>query len=104
MATFKSRPLAPEDAPDPARVYERAKPEAEAGMGRLEAVKGAPARGRDKMLEASSNQHRSRQLNSEDAINAAGGPVKVSGAPRRKTRHDLATEKRAARQRTRRKS
>jgi hypothetical protein len=103
MATFKSRPLSPAEAPDTARVYERAKPEAESGMGRLEGEKGTPTRGRDKMLEASSNKHRSRQLNSEDAINVAGGPVKVSNAPARKTRRDLATEKNAVRQRTQRK-
>jgi len=103
MATFKSRPLSPTEAPDPARVYERARPEAESGMGRLEGVKGTPTHGRDKMLEASSNKHRSRQLNSEDAVNTAGGPVKVPDAPQRKTRRDLATEKRAVRQRTQRK-
>lgn len=35
----KSRPLSKKEAPDTARVYERAKPEHEAGMGKLHTPK-----------------------------------------------------------------
>jgi hypothetical protein len=95
MPVEKNRPLSAEEAPDTARVYERARPEAEGGMGRLDNEKGTPTRGRDKMLDAAPNKHSSRQLNAEDSINATGGPVTSPRAPRRKTRDDLAGEKRA---------
>jgi hypothetical protein len=105
MPTDKNRPLSPQEAPDTARVYERARPEAEAGMGRLDAEKCAPARSRDKMLDAVSNKHPSRQLNADDSINAAGGPVHNSSvAPNRKTRRDVAAEKQSARQRAKKRS
>ena len=104
MPTYKNRPLTPQEAPDTARVYERARPEAEAGMGRLDAQKIAPARSRDKMLDAVSNKHPSRQLNADDSINAAGGPVQNSVAHPRKTRRDVAAEKQSARQRAKKRS
>jgi hypothetical protein len=104
MPAYKNRPLSPQEAPDTARVYERARPEAEAGMGRLDAEKRAPARSRDKMLDAVSNKHPSRQLNADDSINAAGGPVQNSAAHPRKTRRDVAAEKQSARQRAKKRS
>jgi hypothetical protein len=94
MPAEKNRPLSPEEAPDTARVYERARPEAECGMGRLDNEKGTPTRGRDKMLDAVSNKHASRQLNADDVINMAGGPVTSDRASQRKTRRDVADEKR----------
>lgn len=98
----KDRPLSPEEAPDTARVYERARPEAEGGMGRLDNEKGTPVRGRDRMLDAVSNKHNLRQINADDAINAAGGPIIDPIATPRKTRHDIAVEK-STRRRKRRK-
>jgi hypothetical protein len=95
MPAEKDRPLSPEEAPDTARVYERARPEAEGGMGRLDNEKGTPTRGRDKMLDAISNKHVSHQLNAEDSIDATTGPVASPHTARRKTRSDLAGEKRA---------
>lgn len=53
-------------APDPARVYERAKPEAEGGMGRLHADKAPPAKQEDKMHQAVKNRQKNKQINAED--------------------------------------
>src|ERR1700684_3020872 len=94
MPAQKHRPLSAEEAPDTARVYERARPEAEGGMGQLDNEKGTPTRGRDKMLDAAPNKHSSHHLNAEDSINAAGGPVTSPHALRRKTRDDVAGKKR----------
>lgn len=60
------RPLTAENAPDTARVYERAKPELEAGMGRLDNNKGTPADHTDHMSDAVSNKQALRQINAED--------------------------------------
>ena len=60
MPAEKDRPLSPEEAPDTARVYERARPEAEGGMGRLDNEKGTPTRGRNRMLDAAPNAAFSR--------------------------------------------
>jgi hypothetical protein len=95
MQMARNRPLEPAEAPDTARVYERARPEAEGGMGRLDNEKGTPTRGRDRMLDAISNKHKPRQLNADDEVNLAGGPVIDPVGGRRKTRRDIADEKRA---------
>lgn len=60
------RPASEELAPDPASAYERAKPEKEAGMGRLDNNKAIPARSRDKMEEAVPNKQDLRQINAEE--------------------------------------
>ena len=99
MPATNNRPLSPEEAPDTARVYERARPEAEGGMGRLDNEKGTPTRGRDKILEAAPNKHSSRQINADDSLNTTGGPVPDPTPHRRKTRHDIAAEKRATHRR-----
>jgi hypothetical protein len=54
------------NAPDTARVYERAKPEAESGMGRLDNNKGTPANHADHMADAVPNKQPPRQINAED--------------------------------------
>ena len=61
--------------PDPARSYERAKPEKEAGMGRMDDVtKGAtPTNRPDHPERAADNAHPPRQLNAEDAVDARAG-------------------------------
>jgi len=53
-------------APDPARVYERAKPEAESGMGRLDNNKATPTKREDKIHHAVKNRQKNRQINAED--------------------------------------
>lgn len=63
--------------PDPARSYERARPEEEAGMGRLDNNKATPARGGDPIKDAVSNRHASRQLNSQDVVNEREEPKPV---------------------------
>lgn len=55
-----------DQAPDPARSYERAKPEAESGMGRLDNNTNAtPTKRSDKMEQAVTHRQSSRQINSE---------------------------------------
>ncbi len=62
------RPSSNEEAPDPAVTYERAKPEREAGMGSLKAVKNPPrSEVGDKMEEAVPNrQAGDRQINAQE--------------------------------------
>ena len=51
--------------PDPARSYERAKPEDEAGMGRLNNNQGTPIDEPDRMPETVQNAQPERQINAE---------------------------------------
>ena len=63
-------------APDPATSYERAKPEKEAGMGRLDNNPGTPAKSPDRIESAVKQKQPLRQLNADDVVNAAdGGPA-----------------------------
>ncbi len=63
----QSTPANRKDAQDPARTYERAKPEAEAGMGSLEGLPGAtPTPRPDKVQDAVPNRHPDRQVNADD--------------------------------------
>ena len=55
-----------EQVPDTARVYERAKPEKEAGMGRLDNNKATPANRADPMEDAVANKQVPRQVNAQD--------------------------------------
>jgi hypothetical protein len=57
-------------APDPATSYERAKPEREAGMGRLDNNRGTPTNSPDRMEQAVTPRQPSRQLNADDVVNA----------------------------------
>ena len=66
-------PIPDELAPDPARTYERAKPEKEAGMGRLDNNSGTPTCSPDCIEESVRQKQGSRQLNADDVINAADG-------------------------------
>lgn len=64
------RPIAPEHAPDTARTYERAKPEKEAGMGRLDNnTRATPAKSPDQMEDAVTHRQANRQINSDDVVN-----------------------------------
>lgn len=70
------RPASPAQAPDTARVYERAQPAKEAGMGRLDNNKSTPERCDDKMEHAVGNKQPNRQINAEDVLNErAGNPA-----------------------------
>jgi hypothetical protein len=67
------RPVSPAQAPDTARVYERAQPAKEAGMGRLDNKNSVPAQGDDKMEHAVKNRQANRQINAEDVVNQRAG-------------------------------
>jgi hypothetical protein len=72
----QNRPASPLHAPDPATNYERAKPEKEAGMGRLDSPIGRaiPHDDPDEMDRSVSNvQPGDRQLNAHDDPGGTGG-------------------------------
>ncbi len=85
------RPASEELAPDPARAYERAQPEKESGMGRLDNNKATPARSPDKIEEAVPNKQNLRQINAEDVederrtrpLDEANNPDQASGEDKR---------------------
>jgi hypothetical protein len=54
--------------PDPARSYERARPEDEAGMGRLETNPFVPEKRADKVDQAVTNRQGARQINAQDVV------------------------------------
>ena len=58
--------MAEQHAPDPARSYERAKPEAESGLGRLDNNEATPADEPNRQDQAVRNAHSSRQINSHE--------------------------------------
>ena len=65
----QSTPADRSQAPDPARSYERAKPEAESGMGRLDNNTNAtPQRSPDRTPDAVTNQQDPRQVNAHDVV------------------------------------
>ncbi|HSU65557.1 MAG TPA: hypothetical protein VLJ39_01670 [Tepidisphaeraceae bacterium] len=64
------RPASPAQAPDPASSYERAKPEKEAGAGRMDNNVGTPARSADKSEQAVTQKQDLRQLNAQDVTSA----------------------------------
>lgn len=66
----QNRPASKELAPDTATTYERAKPEKEAGMGRLDNNRGTPTDSRDQIEQAVKNkQNPENQVNAEDVVN-----------------------------------
>ncbi len=71
----KNRPLSSNEAPDPARIYERAKPEAEAGMGRMDNNPGTPTSRPDQADKAVHKTVPSRHLSAHDVVNPTGGAV-----------------------------
>jgi hypothetical protein len=75
MAEKPNRPrrLSRKNAPDPATVYERAKPEKEAGMGRLDNNPFKEEPSEDKMEHAVSHRQGLRQINAEDVVNERAG-------------------------------
>lgn len=88
------RPASEELAPDPARAYERAQPEKESGMGRLDNNKAIPARSRDKIEEAVPNKQDLRQINAEETeddrrareLNAPNNPDQEAGEDKHRGR------------------
>ena len=73
MAAEQNRPASPEQAPDPANNYERAHPETEAGMGRLDNNKAVPEASPDRQQQAVTNkQDPRRQINAQDTNDVRG--------------------------------
>ena len=68
-----NRPLTEKNAPDPSTVYERAKPEQEAGMGRMDNNNNAtPTNRPDAMEKAIGNkQNPENQVNAEDIVDGS---------------------------------
>lgn len=71
MAAQQNDRRSDELAPDPATSYERAKPEKEAGMGRLDNNPGTPAKSPDRIEKAVKHKQPLRQINADDVVNAA---------------------------------
>lgn len=67
------RPASPAQAPDTARSYERAQPEKEGGMGRLDNNKATPERSDECAEQAVTHRQPNRQLNSEDVVDQRAG-------------------------------
>lgn len=65
-----------QQVPDPARSYERAKPQAESGMGRLDNNQATPTNRPDRIEKPVKNRQSSHQVNAEDVVNerAAADP------------------------------
>ena len=76
------RPASRKQAPDPATSYERAKPDKEAGMGRLDNNQATPEQCPDRIDQAVKNKQPPRQLNAHEVLNekarrsAAGRKIK----------------------------
>src|SRR5437588_4608416 len=66
VMAVQTRPDPAQSAPDPARIYERASPETEAGMGRLDNNKGTPERSPDQIEQAVTHKQEPRQLNAHE--------------------------------------
>src|SRR5947207_7461031 len=63
----ENRPASKQQAPDPATAYERAKPEKEAGMGRMDNNEAVPSADADRPGDAVKNkQDGARQINAHD--------------------------------------
>jgi len=62
------RPASKRQAPDPACAYERAKPDKEAGMGRLDNNDAIPANSPDRVPQAVKNKQPLRQINAHDVV------------------------------------
>lgn len=100
----RKRSLVERDAPDPARTYERARPEAESLNGRLDREESTPAKCPDRIDDAAANKQALRQLNADDVVNAEGGPIPETdpAAVHRVTRRELAEQRRGQHRRRRR--
>jgi hypothetical protein len=69
MANEQMRPASKEKAPEPSNVYERAHPENESGMGRMDNNKFVPSPHADSLESSVTHkQDGTRQLNAEDVI------------------------------------
>ena len=77
--SFMEVPMA-DRVPDPSRSYERAKPEAESGMGRLDNNKSTPTNQPDRPHQAVKNRQEPRQVNAHE-VNDANRSNKPGSPP-----------------------
>src|SRR5258706_5191215 len=86
------RPASPQGAPDPARSYERAKPEAESGMGRQTNNTSTPTNQPDNAGGAVKNAQPPRQINAHEVVDdkASAAPGKMP--PPAKVDHSMKDE------------
>ena len=86
--TNENRPASPQQAPDPANSYERADPEKEAGMGRLDNNQATPAKDPDRQQQTARNrQDPTRQINAEDVTDQ-----RASRSPQKQPDHSMHEE------------
>ncbi len=64
----QNRPASPAKAPDPSTSYERAKPEAEAGMGRLDNNEATPTKDADRIDDTVKQKQPLRQINAHEVV------------------------------------
>ncbi len=77
----QNRPASNEQAPDTATTYERAKPEKEAGMGRMDNNRATPTQSPDSINHGVTNkQNPEHQLNAQDVVDS-GANRKLHGGP-----------------------
>ena len=79
------RPASPEQAPDPAHAYERAKPERESGQGRLDNDVATPTNRPDRGEQAVKNKQPPRQVNAQQVTNAR---TSAASSPPEHSKHD----------------
>ena len=77
MAEEKRQSIPEDQAPDTARTYERARPEDEAGMGRLDNNQAVPTDRPDETADAVKNRQEPRQINADQVTDERDEPREV---------------------------
>ncbi len=80
------------NVPDPARSYERAKPEAESGMGRLDNNKSTPTDDPDRMKQGVKNAQPPRQINAEETVDQNRSSKPGAAPPANQPDHSMHEE------------
>ena len=92
------RPASKKDAPDPARSYERAKPEAESGMGRLDTNDDATPTARpDRLKDTVTHAQPPRQVNAHELVDERAAREPNNSPPPREPDHSVPGAKRPRR-------
>jgi len=76
------RPHSSKNVPDPARAYERANPEHESGMGRMDNNQGTPSSDADRMQQAVPNAKETGQSGESKTPSRASPAQRSESAPR----------------------
>ena len=86
------KPASPQQAPDPSFNYERAHPEREAGMGRLDNNVSTPTQAPDRQEAAVTNKQEPRQINAHEVDNGRQGRDASAAAARPQPAHSMKDE------------